>query len=345
MATITPYEPNTPSDALHAIWQSTLGTNPAYTLPPAKLHALLNYPTARVFLASSGGEAIGWALTYTIRAGCAPDPKAQHLRGGLSAIVVHPDHQRRGFGSALHAAALDYLEDAVRGSFGRSTPPARAGEIQLGSAFPRIFPGVPDTLPALDFFGARGWTLRERATDLYGRLPTSVDLTRFTAPAEARGVVFRPATPADGDALMALEYAEFGGYCGWPDLFAVLLSAGRTADIHLAVREGRIIGATVAAMPGSPAHERLAWPDVLGESPRGRLTAGTACAAIACVGVSAGARGTGAGVGLTAAAMLELTRRGADGVFIDWVAMLGFYERFGVRGWEAPYVTATRVVT
>ncbi|BEJ17471.1 hypothetical protein CspHIS471_0608720 [Cutaneotrichosporon sp. HIS471] len=87
-------------------------------------------------------------------------------------------------------------------------------------------------------------------------------------------------------------------------------------------------------MPASPAHERLAWPDTLG----------TACGAIACVGVSSAARGTGAGVGLTASAMVELGRRGADGVFIDWVSMRGFYERFGVSEWEA-YVTASRVVT
>lgn len=74
------------------------------------------------------------------------------------------------------------------------------------------------------------------------------------------------------------------------------------------------------------------------------LTSGKACGAIACVGVSAAARGTGAGVGMTASAMLDLERRGADGVFIDWVSMLGFYERFGVRAWEAPYTDASIVV-
>jgi beta-N-acetylhexosaminidase len=138
----------------------------------------------------------------------------------------------------------------------------------------------------------------------------------------------------DREAVMALQYAEFGGYGGWPDLFGIFFDAGRPEDLHLAIKDGAVIGATIAAVKGSPAHERLAWPDTLGE-----------CGAIACVGVGAGARGLGAGVGLTAAAMADLERRGADGVFIDWVGMLGFYERFGVCTWAAPYVTASRVVT
>jgi hypothetical protein len=48
---------------------------------------------------------------------------------------------------------------------------------------------------------------------------------------------------------------------------------------------------------------------------------------------------------MVAAAIQDLERRGADGVFIDWVGMKGFYERFGPTKWEAAYWGSTRKVT
>lgn len=49
-------------------------------------------------------------------------------------------------------------------------------------------------------------------------------------------------------------------------MFPAFLDAGRAGDIHLAIKDGAIVGATLAAMPGSPLHAGLAWPDTLGES-------------------------------------------------------------------------------
>lgn len=72
---------------------------------------------------------------------------------------------------------------------------------------------------------------------------------------------------------------------------------------------------------------------------------GKRCGGIACVGVSAKSRGEGAGVGMVASALQDLEKRGADGCFIDWVEMKGFYERFGLTTWEAPYHESARKVT
>jgi beta-N-acetylhexosaminidase len=119
-------------------------------------------------------------------------------------------------------------------------------------------------------------------------------------------------------------------------MFPKFLRAGKAGDIHLAIRkDGEIIGATLAALSPSPMHDSMAWADMLGSW----------CGAVGCVGVSARSRGEGAGVGMVAAAIQDLERRGADGVFIDWVGMKGFYERFGPTKWEAAYWGSTRKVT
>lgn len=48
---------------------------------------------------------------------------------------------------------------------------------------------------------------------------------------------------------------------------------------------------------------------------------------------------------MVAYAFRNLAQREADGVFIDWVSMKGFYERFGAKQWEAKYCDGSRKVT
>ena len=64
---------------------------------------------------------------------------------------------------------------------------------------------------------------------------------------------------------------------------------------------------------------------------------------IACVGVSSSSQGSGAGIALVATALDHLKQRGADGCFIDWVSMKGFYEKCGFAKW-AGYREAWRRV-
>lgn len=57
---------------------------------------------------------------------------------------------------------------------------------------------------------------------------------------------------------------------GWPDMFPLLISAGRKKDIHVVWdKHGEIVGATVAALvpkdgEEGPMHKSLAWPITLG---------------------------------------------------------------------------------
>lgn len=117
-------------------------------------------------------------------------------------------------------------------------------------------------------------------------------------------------------------------------MFPKMLDAGKHKDIVLALNSGKIVGATFAALSPCPLQDDLVWPSTLGSN----------CASVACVGIAKDGRGTGAGVGMVAYAFKLLFERGADGVFIDWVSMKGFYERFGATQWESKYSDGSRKV-
>lgn len=201
---------------LHGIWEEALASlHKAYALPAAKFEALVTHPSAVTFVArDDAGKAVGFVLTYTIRSGAASCASTQHLKGMLSAVVVRPDAQRRGVGSALHKVATEHLSTMIRESFSRSTPAATESIIQLGSVFPRIFPGVPDLpafKPAKAFFGKNGWSFKNLCIDLYGAVPTGVDQEQFKKQAHSHGIQFRPATAEDEDKIMELQ-KEFDSF-------------------------------------------------------------------------------------------------------------------------------------
>lgn len=251
---VTTYPRDAPSDNLHALWQATLGRHhDAYSIPPSKFHQILNTDNAKVFVAYAGdpeqtpasqspnsaresddrpsssvarsqagdsgsgdenqphGAPLGFAVAYLVKVTASTNPDTK-VKGSLGALVVSPDQQGKGIGSALHNAAVSYLEEEVRNSL----PPNTDGTLQLGSTFPRIFPGLPDIeylQPAKDWFGKRGWTIGEPdAIDLYSPLPNDVNYDPFTSEARKHGVEFRHARPADREALMRMEFTEFDSF-------------------------------------------------------------------------------------------------------------------------------------
>ncbi|RSH90428.1 hypothetical protein EHS25_001033 [Saitozyma podzolica] len=351
--TVSTWDPSSSSEDIRSLWSKALPSlEPAYAIPAEKLHSLLVAPSARVFVAASPSTpTLGFALTYTIRSGSATMPSGQHLKGGLSMLIVDPSHRNRGIGSALHDAALSYLTKAVRDSLTRSDPPAKEGSIILGSVFPRIFPGVPDGPefePARQWFEKRGWAFgKDKSIDLYRTIVPGDQLNREMEPllqrATDHGMRFGAPLASDDAALYALQKKEFDGFTGWPDMFPALIDSGHRDDIHCAFDpQGNVVGATIAALyrsgsgePRNAAHAALAWPETLGK----------ACGIIACVGVASSTRGSGAGIGMVASAVLDLARRGADGCFIDWVHLDGFYQKCGFVPWERPYWEAQRSVT
>lgn len=293
------WDSSTPSKPLHELWQVTVASvYKPYALPSDKFHSLITAPLARVYIASDpAGSIIGFALTYLIRSGSQWTPALAYQKGSLAALVVHPSHQGRGVGSALHAQALGHLTGKVRTSLEESDPPAEKSQIQLGSIFPRIFPGIPDG-PEFDdakrWFERRGWEFGpKKSIDLYQRLTPGrrEDLEGLMRKATGRGFTFGAPGEKDIEALYQLQKDNFESYTvsspglrrdrtkldadhsvkGWPDMFPRLVEAGRLRDIHVAWdKDGRVVGATVAALQEHgegtcPMHEVLAWPATLGQ--------------------------------------------------------------------------------
>ena len=162
---------------------------------------------------SSSSQAVGFALCVLITTGSSPSRR--HLKGCLSLLAVDTAHQRQGAGSALHKAALDFLTAKVRESLHLSDPPPKEGSLQLGSTFPRFFPGVPEGdefETAYKFFESRGWSFaKEVAIDLYRTLTPGkpMEFENLTKRALDAGIVFRPPKPEEDDELYAMEVANF----------------------------------------------------------------------------------------------------------------------------------------
>lgn len=213
------YSPSNSSKALYEIWQSTTGSIPGYALPSTKFHSLISAPLARIFFSSDPkGDVQGFAITYLIRSGSESSPGGQHLKGSLAILLVDPEYRNQGVGTALHSAALDYLTDAVKSSLDKSTPRPEKWELQLGSIFPRIFPGLPEGpefAEAKSWFERREWTFgSDLSIDLYRSLTPgqAVDTEAISRKAKEHGITFRTPRPEDVPALYELQTAHFDSY-------------------------------------------------------------------------------------------------------------------------------------
>ena len=204
----------------HALYQATIGQLNFYALPLAKFTSLVIEPRTTIFIArdSSSPEILGFAVCVLIRSGSKTSRSGQHLKGGLSLLIVDPKHQSQGIGSALHAKAVEFLSTKVRESLHLSDPVPEHGSLQLGATFPRFFPGVPEGPEfehAVQWFKKRGWTVGDDiAIDLYRSVEPgkAIDMRGLTERAEKHGVTFHSPKPEEDEALYALEKADFDNY-------------------------------------------------------------------------------------------------------------------------------------
>ena len=202
---------------IHALYQATIGQLPFYALPLAKFTSLVIEPRTTIFIASdpSTSNILGFAVCVLIRSGSKTSISGQHLKGGLSLLVVDPSSLKKGIGSALHTKAVDFLSTKVRESLHLSTPIPEHGSLHLGAKFPRFFPGIPEGSEferAVCWYKKRGWTVGDDiAIDLYRTVQPGkpVEIESLTERAEKAGVMFRIPKPEEDEALYTLQKSDF----------------------------------------------------------------------------------------------------------------------------------------
>ncbi|KAL7417382.1 hypothetical protein BDY24DRAFT_432578 [Mrakia frigida] len=343
--TISPWNPSVDDfSSLFAVWESTLSTT-GWSLPESKLLSLLDVSNGTTFIArssspssssSSSSPILGFATTYTTAASSG----SSIIKGLFALIAVLPSHQHRGIGTLLHETAITHLRQIVLPTLPLphdQEPSASKKSLQLGSIFPRVFPGLPKNLgeDVKGWFERRGWSFGAgESIDLYRRVDgeslREEEGKELIKRLESQGVRYGPMEVGKEEELFAFQEKEFSTYAGWPEMFPQLVASGHIDDILCAydVESGKIIGAIIASSdPSSPIQLGLAWPVTLGKQ----------CGTISCVGVGSASRTKGTGLGMVFAATRYLAERGCDGILIDWVAlpgMKGFYERAGYKEWR-----------
>jgi len=251
---------------------------------------------AHALVAEREGALVGFAAAH-----------AHEDSGQLAALMVRPDFQRKGIGTALARAAMEWMgKQGVRH--------ARFGS----GAGPYFWPGVPSELkPALRFFRTRGWKHAERLADLV------MDISAYRAPrwaterSRAAGVKMVPAIPKDGPAILAFEKLHFDE---WYRIFKETVTEKRFDEILLArMPDGELAGTLLF-----PSKDRdCAWEPVLGS-----------VGGFGCVGVAEKFREKGIGMAMCAHSMELLREAGTKTIYVAWVYLIDWYGKLGLKPWR-----------
>jgi GNAT superfamily N-acetyltransferase len=300
---IQPYDADHDASDVHTLWQVVFA--PTWSINQERLNKVLNGPEPQHFVARINGHIVGFAATLQ-------STKDGQKVGQLAALLVHPELQRQGIGTALHATALAHLQTTG------------ASVIQPGSIVPRFWPGIPTQLPAASaFFKAQGWEPEETIYDLSQDLSAYQTPSRIIERTEKEQISIASATNQNVTDSLAFEAKEFSG---WLSLYERCADLGDYRDI-LTARDvdGRIIGTLIMYSQNShPERTDLIWQDILGEN----------AGAIGAVGVDAQERGRGIGIALVAAASEIQKQRAVQNCFIDWVTLTDFYAKVGYTKWR-----------
>ncbi|KAE8373154.1 glycoside hydrolase superfamily [Aspergillus bertholletiae] len=280
-------------------------TPPPHLLPVESYHlvARTSHPESKV---------VGFCLLFVSKQ---QDPVCVQL----AALAVDPKLHGRGVGTALLAECQAWMAKTFKNS-----------RLELGSTFPRFWPGLPIDLPTevQDFFVHRGFQLNPpvpRSVDLYQDIKEFHSPEVYVTRAKQRGYTFRPLQTTDYPECIIGQEKNFSYNQAWVQMYYKLDPSKYPTSVMTAFdSNGKQVGWTLMLSHESPVlKSHWAFPSLCG--PKTGL--------IGCVGVDADHRKEGIGLAMLCHAIEDMKQRGVEGVFVDWVSLEGWYEKLGFKVW------------
>ena len=306
-------------EALAALWNAAM---PGFPMTLRLLRQTLRHdpyfePAGHMVARHSGsGDIVGWMLCKSMR-GAGPEVGRFQNRGGVGALCVAPEFQRRGIGKYLLARADEHLSEH--------------GSPLTTLYFPHHFlPGIPAECVAakalFERFGVGNWSEHfDLQRDLKGyELPPEVSATL----GREAGVEIREAREDEAQEVQDFVQQNFPG--AWSLSTRAHFGRGQSArDFIIAVENGSVVGfCHVADASSTWLIPSTHWFPALADSE------GAGWGGLGPIGVGKSVRGRGLGLALCAHAVQELQARGVDSMAIDWTSLLGFYSKLGFGVWK-----------
>jgi len=277
-----------------ALWQRGLGDRYAVTervLMP-RIWKRPSYEPGDGVVALEGDRVVAFGMNEIDRAPLALPPRA-----GVQAIVVDPDCQRQGVGSAL-LAELERLLVA-----------AGYRETMVGAGLHRFWSGVPDDLSVAGaFFEKNGYTHSYEAIDMVAPLNVFRIEDECLARLETHEV---QAVPMTGDTLGVVYDFLTREAAGWRGSMLDLVMAGDMGNVLVFMCRGLPIGCVQTYTPESRCRgANVVWERRYGEDMGG----------FGAVLIAKAWRGKGLGTCLCQMAAQHIKDRGGSCCYIDWTS-------------------------
>ncbi|OQE15590.1 hypothetical protein PENFLA_c031G02535 [Penicillium flavigenum] len=309
-AVVIPFDAQRDLDEVVEVWAAAL---PTYLVPTESLRSLIVCPHGHHFIARIGSQVVGFCLAYT-------DAHSAPSTVYIAVLAVSPRYQHQGIGISL----LEETRAYFRATFGFNN-------VHLGSSFPRFWPGIPQDLPesVQHFFTHRGFRLSSpsaRSVDLYQDIRNFQSPEKYITRARERGFRFAPLRSEDYEACLVGQRKNFSKNGSWVEAY-VTLHPDKYPDSVMAAfdSQGQQVGWTLMLGPSDALNKSWAFPQ----------TCGPKTGLIGAVGIDESHRKYGIGLALICHAIENMKQRGIEGVFVDWVALDGWYEQVGFKTWRS----------
>ncbi len=271
-----------------------------------------HYEREGCFIVRENEHIIGWVMSKSMRNAGSEVGRFQN-RGGIGALCVHPERQRRGIGTQLIEQAENWLQ--------------QNGSPLTTLYFPHhLVCGVPiECEAALKLFRQRGLNQWHETYDL------KRDLRDFQIPPQVLAalrenpdVEIRALKESESVQLMEFVLREFPGAWDYStrDHFR---HGGMPSDFIVAVEKGVIIGfCHTNDFHSTRLISSTHWHPLLGKNYGG----------LGPIGIAKAERKRGLGLALCAVAVDDLKKRGVESMCIDWTSLLDFYGKLGFTVWK-----------